>query len=143
MALPSPSFSHHHNHYQGNGHHHRGHEKEQFECNAVPAEQEGVHCHLLSGWPSTIIIIAIDTSIIIATKSIIKIIMLTMLIMISNNTNHHPIIINTVIIKMVHSCRVAPSASAPMSVAATLVIDSSIVERILALFTYIYELPLP
>ena len=99
--------------------------------------------HLLPGWPSTIIIIAIDTSIIIATKSIIKIIMLTMLIMISNNTNHHPIIINTVIIKMVHSCRVAPSASAPMSVAATLVIDSSIVERILALFTYIYELPLP
>ena len=99
--------------------------------------------HLLPGWPSTIIIIAIDTSIILATKSIIKIIMLTMLIMISNNTNHHPIIINTVIIKMVHSCRVAPSASAPMSVAATLVIDSSIVERILALFTYIYELPLP
>ena len=101
--------------------------------------------HLLPGWPSTIIIIAIDTSIIIATKSIMtmKIIMLTMLIMISNNTNHHPIIINTVIIKMVHSCRVAPSASAPMSVAATLVIDSSIVERILALFTYIYELPLP
>ena len=97
--------------------------------------------HLL---PSTIIIIAIDTSIIIATKSIMtmKIIMLTMLIMISNNTNHHPISINTVIIKMVHSCSVAP-ASAPMSFAATLYIDSAIVERILALFTYFYELPLP
>ena len=123
----------------------RGHEKEQFECNAVPAEQEGVHWEAPSVAIDTIIIIAIDISIIIATKSIMtmKIIMLTMLIMISNNTNHHPIIINTVIIKMVHSCRVAPSASAPMSVAATLVIDSSIVERILALFTYIYELPLP
>ena len=100
--------------------------------------------HLLPGWPSTIIIIAIDTSIIIATKSIMtmKIIMLTMLIMISNNTNHHPISINTVIIKMVHSCSVAP-ASAPMSFAATVLIDSAIVERILALFTYFYELPLP
>ena len=93
--------------------------------------------HLL---PSTIIIIAIDTS----TKSIMtmKIIMLTMLIMISNNTNHHPISINTVIIKIVHSCSVAP-ASAPMSFAATVLIDSAIVERILALFTHFYELPLP